>query len=413
MLSSNLNRFMSGGFVTNVSAYAASEAAAKISRLGVVLAVARTMDPAAIGLAAAAMAASDLLKSLTENGVVHRIIRAQDSELEAVCRMASRIFTAWCLGLIALQAILAAVMWQAFDEPIIASLIAILSLEYIFMPAGLVQCALAMREGRLKATAAIAGGQIIGANLVTAALVVLFPIPLAIVLPKVLSAPLWLYGMRRLRPWRRSPGPIAPLAEFTRFGAAILGVEVMKALRLQADKLLIGGLLGAEALGLWFFAVNAGLGLATSFANAFAVVLFPYLCAATDRASAFTEALKTGVVLMLPMIGLQALLAPTYVPILFGEAWSEITPIVSILCLSAAPALLWTATAQRLRADDRPGIELAVSALLAAALATTVVVLAPKGLEAVAWGYLATATLIQTAAFCAFLPPPNRQTKEA
>jgi len=128
MLSSNLNRFMSGGFVTNVSAYAASEAAAKISRLGVVLAVARTMDPAAIGLAAAAMAASDLLKSLTENGVVHRIIRAQDSELEAVCRMASRIFTAWCLGLIALQAILAAVMWQAFDEPIIASLIAILSL---------------------------------------------------------------------------------------------------------------------------------------------------------------------------------------------------------------------------------------------------------------------------------------------
>ena len=55
----------------------------------------------------------------------------------------------------------------------------------------------------------------------------------------------------------------------------MIGVEVVKALRLQADKLVVGALLGAEALGVYFFAFNAGLGLANSFAAAFSIVLLP------------------------------------------------------------------------------------------------------------------------------------------
>ena len=85
------------------------------------------------------------------------------------------------------------------------ALMALLGLEYLFMPGGLVQCALAMRKGMLARTAAVSGAQNVSANLLTVVLVALFPSPLAVVLPKLMSAPVWLIGMRRLVRWQPAP----------------------------------------------------------------------------------------------------------------------------------------------------------------------------------------------------------------
>ncbi|TMV59564.1 polysaccharide biosynthesis protein, partial [Thioclava sp. BHET1] len=298
-------------FARHLLAYCLSEAAAKISRLLVVVVVARTMDAGAIGLAAAAMAAADILKSLTENGVGQRIIAAPAEALAATCAQAQRIFWGWCLGLFALQALLAAVIYGMSGDGLLALMILLLGAEYLFMPAGLVQVALAMREGRMRETATIAAGQVVGANLMAALLAALWAGPLALVLPRLLSAPIWLIAVRRLRPWRRDPGAgRAPLAPFLRYGWAVLGVEIVKALRLQADKIVIGSLLGAKALGLYFMAFNAGLGLATSFSVAFSTVLFPHLCRAADRARALRQAVLLALGVIGPIVVLQALAAP-------------------------------------------------------------------------------------------------------
>ncbi len=100
---SNTTRSLS----TNLVAYGASEVAAKASRLLVVVAVARTLDLTEIGIAASAMAAGDILKALTENGVGRRIIAASDATLEATCTTLRRIFWIWCFGLFVLQALIA------------------------------------------------------------------------------------------------------------------------------------------------------------------------------------------------------------------------------------------------------------------------------------------------------------------
>ncbi len=387
------------GFASHLLAYCASEAVAKLSRLAVILVVARTLDPAMIGLAAGAMAASDVLKSLTENGASQRIIAANSQQLEAVCRAAQRIYWVWCMGLFFVQIALALTFWLVSGEALVAMMLAILALEYLFMPGGLVSCALAMREGRLPSTAAISGTQILAANVLTAALALVWVHPLALILPKVLSAPIWLIGMRRLRPWRPDAGVApAPLGPFLNFGAPILGVEVVKALRLHADKLLIGALLGAEALGIWFFAVNAGLGLSTSLAQAFSVVLFPHLCAARDRTVALARALRLALCCTAPVVVAQALLAPVYVPLLFGATWQGTEDLVAILCLAAIPGILWAAAAQRLRAMDRPGAEFIVTATLTGALVIGTLLVAPIGLEALAWSHLLIASSIQIAA---------------
>lgn len=383
----------------NLSAYAASEAAAKVSRLAVVVVLARFLSPAEIGIAAAAIATSDILKSLTENGVGQRIIIAGDHELEAVCKTAHRIFWAWCTGLAAFQLLVGAMLWQIGGSVESVVLIGVLGLEYLLMPAGLVQCALAMRQGRLRATAAISGAQNVAANLITCALVAAFPSPFAIVLPKLIAAPVWLIGMRRLVHWK--PNPViaaAPLAPFVQFGRSVLGIEFVKALRMQADKLIIGAVLGTDALGVYFFAFNASAGISTSLGTAFSTVLFPYLSTSKDRAGALRQAMLLALAVILPVVLVQMLAAEPYVALVFGQKWAPVAPLVAILCLAAVPNMIWSVSAQWLRSGGRAGTEFVYSLAIGGAMTLTTAIAAPFGLTAIAWATLAAAITSQTIA---------------
>ncbi|WP_170752072.1 oligosaccharide flippase family protein [Ruegeria lacuscaerulensis] len=398
-------------FLRHLLAYAASEVAAKASRLVVVVVVARSLSPEAIGLAAAALAAGEILKALTENGVGQMIIQAPPAELEKRCNSAHRIFWVWCGALFLLQLAIAAFLY-AIGHETLALLLAFLAGEYLFMPAGLVQAALAMREGKLQQTAAIAGGQVVGANVTAALLALLWASPLALVLPRLLAAPIWLVLMRRLRPWAPDAKQgFAALRPFVGFGCAVLGVEVVKVLRLQADKLVVGVMLGAESLGIYFMAFNAGLGLATSFTQAFSVVLFPHLCVAPDKTKALRHGLGTSLLVLSPLVLLQAALAPVYVPLLLGAEWHQISPVVSVLCLAALPSVIWSAVAGWLRSENRAFIELRVSAALAFALILNTAIMAPFGLMPVAIGYLLTSTALMLTASWLLLPRDHQTTE--
>jgi PST family polysaccharide transporter len=383
----------------NLFAYGASEVASKASRLLVVVAVARSLDLGQIGVAAAALAAADILKALTENGVGQRIIAAPEAELPQTCATAHRIFWVWCVGLFLAQSAVGFALYAWGGSFELLMLILLLAGEYLFMPAGLVQTALAMRAGKLRQTAVISGAQMVSANLLSAALALLWPSALALILPRLLTAPFWLIAMRHLHPWTRdlSRG-FAPLRPFLTFGWAVLGVELVKAMRLQADKLIVGTLMGTEALGLYFMAFNAGLSLANSFSVAFSTVLFPHLCASTDKTLALRQSILLAMGLITPAVVTQAILAPYYVPILFGDGWSGLDQIVSILCLVAIPTTLWSATASWLRATGRAQRELWVTAAMTAALMLNTALLAPYGLTIVTTGYAIVATIVMVGA---------------
>lgn len=391
--------FKTSRVAQNLFAYGASEVAAKASRLLVVVAVARSLDLAQIGVAAAALAAADILKALTENGVGQKIISAREDDLPQTCATAHRIFWIWCVGLFLVQAAIGFALYAAGGSLELLFLILLLAGEYLFMPAGLVQTALAMRAGKLRQTAAISGAQNVGANLMSAALALFWPSALALILPRLLTAPFWLIAMRRLHPWtidlRHGRAPLRP---FISFGWAVLGVEVIKAMRLQADKLIVGSLMGAEALGLYFMAFNAGLSLANSFSVAFSTVLFPHLCAHTDKGLALRQSILLAMSLITPAVVLQAILAPYYVPILLGDGWTGLDEIVSILCLVAIPTTLWSATAGWLRATGRAHREFWVTALMTAALMMNTAMMTPYGLAAVATGYAVVATIVMVGA---------------
>ncbi len=347
-------------FARGMLAYGSAEAVTRLVRLASILVVARQISPALLGTAALALSLFELVRVLCNVGIGQRIIVANDKELESVCRAASRLFWILCAGVAVLQLGVAAVCWGAFGLREVAAMLSVLSLVYLFMPAGLVQIFLAMRAQRMAATASVAAAQNIADSALTLALVIVWPSAWAIVLPKLLTAPVWLVLARRAFSWSPDRAVVpAPLGVFREFAPAILGSELLGAARLHADKLLVGAFLGTEALGLYFFAFNAGLGITQSLATACSLVLFPHLASVSreDFEREFRLAFVGGLAALAPVVAAQALLAPYYVPMIFGAKWAPAAPYLALLACAALPIFAGSAIGARHRALGRPFAE--------------------------------------------------------
>ena len=174
--------------------------------------------------------------------------------------------------------------------------------------------------------------------------------------------------------WKRDPSAgTIPLSEVFTFAAPILASEMLVAIRFNIDKLIVGALLGIEALGIYYFAFSAGYGLSLVLTSALAAASFPHLAdyrlSRQDLLARFDKALFGLAAVITGLIVLQAGAVFIYVPIVFGEKWAPITPIVAVLCLSAASKSWADLSTQLLRAAGNPGRE------LASAAAYTIVVL--------------------------------------
>jgi lipopolysaccharide exporter len=328
-------------------------------RLVTVILIARQLSPDIVGVAALSLTVFELVRVLANVGVGQRIIAADAARLDATCNTAHRLFWLWCGGVALVQVAVAGVLWLGFDQPLAAQMLAVLALVYLFMPGGLVSCYLLMREGRAATTARTVATQTIADHILSAALLLLWQSPWSIILPKLLTAPIWLVLTRRARPGSlfAAAGTGACCMALLRFGLPVLATEMMAALRVQLDKLIIAASFGVTTLGTWFFAFNAGIGIASSLITAFGTLAFPALCAGdgADARRRLKMVAAMGLLIFVPMVLAQSLLAPLYVPIIFGAHWTHAIPLIATLCLAGIPMICATITTAWLRASGRPG----------------------------------------------------------
>lgn len=292
-----------------LAAYGLAEASSRAVRLVSILVVARRISPEMLGAAALALSLFELVRVLANVGIGQRLIAARDEELPGLLLAARRLFWIVCFAVSGVQLAVAAalaIVWHQVDA---AAMLAVLALVYPVMPAGLPSVYLAMREERMAATARIQATQGMADSLLTMVLVVAWPSAGAIVLPKLLTAPVWLVMARSARPVRfdASATP-ASWREFSRFGLAILASDLLAAARINADKLIVGAMLGTKALGIYYFAFNAGLGITQSFVSACTIVVFPHLASARpqDREREFRKAFLLGLAMLTPVVAAQA-----------------------------------------------------------------------------------------------------------
>lgn len=356
------NNLFSNRFVRNTSWIGLSELMARVSRLLTAVVLARYLSLEEFGIAALALTVHELVKVFNENGIGAKIIQVPEDQLEAVCNTAYRLNWIVCGGLFVLQCLLAFPIAAFYEQPALVWMIIALAFVYLLMPVALVQAFLIQRQNRLKVTALVAGTQVTVDNFLTAILAVAGLGAWAVVIPKLLVAPIWVIGTMRNQHWKFNPNSgYAHWREILNFGKHVLGVELLKAMRLQLDNLIIGAFLGIEALGIYFFAHNAGLGISLSLTRAFNTALFPHLCESKgDRLEIrkkFFHAQKIIACVLIPVILLQSLLAPWYVPLVFGEKWIPAIPVLLLLCLSAIPRPFGEGASEVMRTIDKPKID--------------------------------------------------------
>jgi O-antigen/teichoic acid export membrane protein len=373
--------------------YGMSELAQRVTRIATTVLLARLLVPLDLGIAAMAITCFELLRVGTNAGIGQAVIRATDAQLAGTCITGFRLMWAICGALALIQLGVGTVLAIWSDRSDVFFMIAALASVYLMMAPGLIQTYLIQRANGHRVITRIATQQAVADNVLTIAFALAGFGAWSIVLPKIVTCPIWLLGMRRAHVWNADPkAEPAPVRDVLQYALPVLGAEITTAARLQLDKVLVGMMLGIEALGVYYFIFNAGIGLSLSLTVALSNVLYPHFAAVAAAPALLLQRLDRSLLQKaLPfaaIILLQAALAPIYVPILFGAKWEHSAWLVAVLCVSAAAKLFADAGTQALRAAGATIRELqgtfvvtvvSLSALATALrydLATAVVVLA-------------------------------------
>lgn len=388
-------------FLARVSWLGGAEAVHRLSRILTAVILARQLDAEAFGWAALALTIFELTRVFTNNGLGQSVIRADQSQLAAVSRSVHRLGWAVCLGLLLVQGLTAVTLALWHQRPDLGWMIGALALVYLILPLGLVSAAHILRQNNMRAIAKISAGQALADNLLTAGLALAGCGAWAIVLPKLLTAPLWLWGIWRVHHWRPSGQQVEPVSldSLWQYCRPVLGSELLATARMHADKLIIGACLGVEALGVYYFAYHAGVGFSLSLTGAFSTAVFPHLAAAATQQGlqqALAQSLRGAGLLICAAIAAQAACASFYVPWVFGGEWAHASNLVAILCVSAVFKVLGDAATQVWRVQGQPQVDLRASLLFT--------LLSLGGLWWVASFGLVMATLYLAVLACVFYP---------
>ncbi len=385
MLINKLKQILSGQFIRNVGWLGGAELANRIFRLGTTVTLARMFSLQDYGLMAVVYTVFDFATVFTlRGGVGAKIIQADEQDLKSICNTSYWLNWLLCSSVFMIQCLAAFPVAQFYGNNQLILPLCTSALIYLMMPLFIVHCALIERENRLKITAIANATQSILTNTITVILALLGMGVWAIVLPMVLTTPVWIVITWKNHSWRPPKSfSLEKWQEITNFGKNLVLVEFLDKLRGNLDYLIIGKFLGVEALGIYYFAFNAGLGISMNVINTFMSALFPHICAVREDYEQFKEryftSLKKMTFVVVPLILLQSLLSPFYVPLIFGQKWMPAIPVLIMICLSVIPRIFGWASSLLLNALDKTHINLYLNIIFTVIFAASI-------LFSVKWG---------------------------
>ena len=343
MLINKFKQKLSNQFIRNLGWLGGAELINRVFRLGTTVILARLLSPQDYGLAAIVLTTNEFANVFTlQAGIGGKIIQANEKDVKVLCDTAYWLNWIMCISLFIIQCIAAfPIAWICKDNRVILP-ICIAAIVYLTVPIYAVQNALIIRESRLKITALSNATQSTLSNILTMAFALQGMGMWAIVLPVVLTSPVWIVITHMNHQWRpKRDFTLEGWREIVSFGKDILASQLLEKLRANLDYLLIGAFLGVEALGIYYFAFNAGLGISLSVISVLVGPLLPHFCAARSNfkqlENKYFNSLKIIALIIIPLVFLQSSLASFYVPIVFGQKWVTVIPVLVLICLSALP----------------------------------------------------------------------------
>ena len=304
--------------------------------------LARFLDPSAFGLMALVMVVIGFSQAFLDMGISNAIIHKQEISHEQL----STLYWVNVLAGIVLFGIVCAVaplVASFYHEPELTLLTILVGVTFLIQPFGQQFMVLWQKEMRFAEMAKI---DIIN-KLVSLAVSVWFAYDgygvYALVYGTIAGVVIqtiqfMVLGLREHKPsfiFRASE-----IKEFMSFGAYQMGERTINYFNYQIDTLLIGKLLGAEALGIYSIAKQLIMRPAQIFNPIITKVTFPMMAKIQDDTvrlkNIYLRTIHYLSSVNFPIYALMIVLAPELVMILFGDKWMEAVPIVQILSIFGA-----------------------------------------------------------------------------
>lgn len=354
--------------------------------------LARTLSPQEFGLVAFAMSLVGFLAAFPNAGVLPSLVRDEElSDLKESTVFWGLLPISFALaGLLAFSSPLIA-RWQ--DEPELAKLIGVLSLYVVLQALRVVPAARLTREFRFKSLAVASGvAALLGSGLAIALALSGFGVwALAAQVFVTASAELLiLFFVVRWMPKMQFSWSEA--TAFLKFASGASSVGFAVQVRESGINLLIGSVLGTQALGIWSiaskllnFVMNTVGGVVTS-------VALPTFAAAQADASLlhriYRQAASHISFICIPIcLGLAAT-SGVAVPLLFGDQWQAAVPVLALLAVAEVFVIIQWLDADLWLALGRPRVLIWIAFLHVASRVLVVAILAVQGLAAAASGLL-------------------------
>ncbi len=157
-----------------------------------------------------------------------------------------------------------------------------------------------------------------------------------------------------------------------RYASQISAVELLAALILNLDYLLIGRFLGSSELGIYTLAFKLPETAIVALANVSSTLLLPaYVQLKADQArlrAGFLQALHYLALILAPAGAGICVLAPVLVPLLFGDQWVAAVPVLQLLAVSSSVYGILFSTGPAFVAAGRPRLIFAAQTVWATIL---------------------------------------------
>lgn len=188
--------------------------------------------------------------------------------------------------------------------------------------------------------------------------------------------------------WRRPPRPAferGAAREILGFGLPSSATTLLFVAQRNVGLVVLGARLAPAQVGLYWRAAQLGIEYQGKISGILVRLLFPLLSRTRnldDMRAVRSRMVKVHTVLLFPLLTLLIVIAPLFIPWLYGERWADAAPAAQLLALAGFVAVVGTGTGPLLLAAGKPAAAMRYNAAGLVVFAVTVFFAAPYGLLA-------------------------------
>jgi O-antigen/teichoic acid export membrane protein len=371
----------------------AGQVARQLVQIGGLLVLSRLLGPGEFGLIGMAMFFIGLGQLFAEFGIGSAIVQARSpGRIELSSCFWLNLGIACALSLLLL--VCSPLIGRFYGRSDLVGVTAALSFTLVLNSLQTVPGALLYRQMRFRALAlALLAGSLCG-TLLAIALAAAGAGVWALVGQPLAGALVTLVAMTAARRWFPSfEFSWQRVAAMASFGAKLFVTQLLGYANRNADSVLIGRVLGAQALGVYAIAVQIMLYPLQHVSSVFVRVLFPVLVQLKDDLprlrSAYLRTVASIALITFPLMGGLFALAEDFVLVAFGASWIELVPVLKVLAWVGMMQSVATTTGTLFISTGNASLALRVTLVAVPVMVGGMAAGLPWGIVGVAVGYAA------------------------